>query len=261
MDKPITNMNALIDGSVGIIEIARPDVFNALSMEIFRDISSALREFENDKAVHSVLIRSQGKNFCTGADLSEVRTSLVSPERVDRFLSDGHQVLIELERSTLPVVVAVQGLALAGGMELLLAGDVVFAARGAKFGDQHGQFGLVPGWGGSQRLPRIVGLRRSMDMFLGVRWIDAETALAWGLVNYVVDDAQLNESALAYCQKLASRSRDGLAAMKRLARRGQDLDLKAALEFEVEEASRVLLGRDVAEGLSAFEERRAPQFS
>lgn len=261
MDKSIPRLNMLVDEGVGIIEISRPEVFNALSPDVFAGISNALHKFEESASISSVLIRSQGKNFCTGADLAVVRTSLASRERLEQFLRSGHDVLVELERSALPVVIAVQGLALAGGMELLLAGDVVFAGRGARFGDQHGQFGLIPGWGGSQRLSRIVGLRRSLDLFLGVRWIDAETALQWGLVNYVVDDADLSDSALAYCKKLASRSRDGLSAMKRLARRGLDMDLSAGLELEIDCAASILLGQDVIEGLSAFEQRRTPQFS
>lgn len=261
MDESTPKVNALVDESVGIIEISRPEVFNALSPDIFDAISKALHEFESSSSISSILVRSQGKNFCTGADLTVVRTSLASRERLEKFLRSGHDVLVELERSALPVVVAVQGLALAGGMELLLAGDIVFAGRSARFGDQHGQFGLIPGWGGSQRLSRIVGLRRSLDMFLGVRWIDAETALQWGLVNYIVDDADLNGCALAYCKKLASRSRDGMSAMKHLAREGIDGDLSAGLELEIDRAASVLLGRDVIEGLSAFEQRRSPQFS
>jgi enoyl-CoA hydratase len=260
MKADVTSVDVSIAGSVGIIEIARPEVFNALSVGVLAGISEGLSAFEADTTVRVVLIRTLGKNFCTGADLGEVRGALQTTELTEQFLRRGHDVMTRLEESKLPVVVAVQGLALAGGMELLLAGDVVFAARGAKFGDQHGQFGLIPGWGGSQRLPRVVGLRRSLDLFLGVRWIDAETALAWGLVNYAVDDDQLYEQALAYCNKLAGRSRDGLATMKRLARQGLELDLRSALELEISEAKRVLPGVDVAEGLSAFEQRRAPQF-
>jgi enoyl-CoA hydratase len=146
-------------------------------------------------------------------------------------------------------------------MELLLASDVVFAGRTARFGDQHGEFGLVPGWGGSQRLPRIVGLRRALDLFLTARWIDADEALAWGLVNYVVEDADLRKSALRYCHKLATRSRTGLAAMKQLARRGIDRSLNDGLALEVEIATEALVGCDVAEGLAAFQERRKPNFA
>ena len=170
-------------------------------------------------------------------------------------------MLQRLEACELPVVAACQGLALAGGTELMLACDVVFAARDALFGDQHAQFGLIPGWGGSQRLPRAIGLRRSLDLFFSARWIDADTAMQWGLVNYVVDNEALSAAALEYCAKLATRSRVGLADMKRLARKGLDGTLKEGLLLEQEVASRALMGPDVTEGMAAFEARRAPNFN
>ena len=122
------------------------------------------------------------------ADLAEVLERLEG-DTFDDFVARGHAVLRNLECAELPVVVAVHGLALAGGLELVLAGDVVFAAASAKFGDQHARYGLVPGWGGTQRLPRIVGARRALDLMFSARWIEASEARDWGLVNYVVDDA------------------------------------------------------------------------
>ncbi len=223
-------------------------------------ILSALRRFEADRAVRAVLIRAQGKNFCTGAELGEVKRLRTSPIALSHFIEHGHAVLCALEASRLPVVAAVQGLCLAGGMELMLACDIVFAARGARFGDQHGQFGLVPGWGGSQRLPRIVGLRRALDLFLGVRWIEAERAEQWGLVNYVADDDRLQDEAMAFCRTLAERSASGLALMKRLARSGLDLTLAEGLQLERTHVVSALGTADVTEGLAAFEARRRPAF-
>ena len=155
----------------------------------------------------------------------------------------GHAVLRRFEASTLPVVAACQGLCLAGGLELMLACDVVFAARDARFGDQHAQFGLVPGWGGSQRLPRLVGLRRALDLFYSARWIDAETALQWGLVNHVVAPEALAAEALAYCKAIGARSRGGLATMKRLARVGLEGTLDAGLSIEESQAPGAILER------------------
>lgn len=248
-------------GAVGVIELARPKTFNCLSTQTFKDIEAALDDFERDRAVRAVLIRSQGKNFCTGADLTEVKGGLDSRDELRQFLHAGHAVLNRLEASSLPVVAAVQGLCLAGGLELMLACDVVFAQASASFGDQHAQFGLVPGWGGSQRLTRIVGLRRSLDLQLSARWIDAQSALEWGLVSYVCADDELHQRALEYCQRLATRSKVGLARAKQLARQGQDLPLAAALALEEREALNQLLTEDVAEGVKAFEQRRTPEFS
>ena len=249
------------DEAVGIIELARPDVFNAISTGLCRALRDSLLNFEVDPEIRAILIRSRGDNFCVGADLAEVKSIRSSSEQLDAFLREGHAALAAIEGSPLPVVMAVQGLALAGGLELLLAADIVFAARTARLGDQHGQFGLVPGWGGSQRLPRAIGMRRALDLTLGVRWISAETALEWGLVNYVTDDELLVEESLAYCRKLATRSRNGLTTMKRLVRDGRDRTLSEGLQMEIAAAVPALQSSDVSEGLSAFEQRRKPQFS
>jgi enoyl-CoA hydratase len=249
------------DGAVGVIELARPEKFNCLSLAVHRALEVALDEFEHPgSGVRAILLRAQGKHFCTGADLDEVKSLRSDPAKIDHFIRYGHGVLQRIEASPLPVVAACQGLALAGGSELMMACDVVFAASDFKIGDQHAQYGLVPGWGGSQRLPRIVGLRRAMDLFYSARWIDAPTALAWGLVNYVVEPDKLAEAAMAYCQQLATRSRVGLAAMKRLARQGVDLPLADGLKLEQDVVARELMNDDVTEGLAAFEARRAPVF-
>ena len=141
-----------------------------------------------------------------------------------------------------------------------MACDVAFAAEDARFGDQHAQYGLLPGFGGSQRLPRIVGVRRALDLFFSARWIDAETALQWGLVNYVVPPDALGDAALAYCQTLATRSRPGLATMKRFARAGLEGSLDAGLALEEASVVDGLLHADASEGLTAFRARRPPRF-
>lgn len=248
-------------GSVGVIELARPKSFNCLSVGMFEEIVQALRSFEADATVRTLLIQAQGRNFCTGADLGEVKARRESAADLDAFLRRGHEALRALESSRLPVLGLVQGLCLAGGLELMLACDVVFADPGARFGDQHAQFGLAPGWGGSQRLPRAIGLRRAMDLFLGVRWIDAPTALSWGLVNYVCEEGALAREAMEYATKLGERSSGGLALMKRIARKGLDLDLSTALEFEIAEVAEPLRSAQVAEGIAAFEEKRKPVFN
>ncbi|MCG8383400.1 MAG: enoyl-CoA hydratase/isomerase family protein, partial [Gammaproteobacteria bacterium] len=127
--------------------------------------------------------------------------------------------------------------------------------------DQHAQFGLVPGWGGSQRLPRIVGVRRALDLLFTAKWLSAEEAREYGLVNYVVDETDLRNDALAYCEKIASRSQGGIAMMKQLARQGVDKDWNESLDFELSLAIDHLLSDDVSEGLAAFEGKRQPRFS
>jgi len=247
-------------GAVGVIELARPEIGNALSTVAHDMILGSLRRFEADGAVRAVLIRAEGRNFCAGADLGEVKRLRESEPQLRQFIEHGLAVLAALETSDLPVVVAVQGLCLAGGLELLLACDVAFAAQSARFGDQHAQFGLIPGWGGTQRLPAAVGLRRALDLLFSARWINAAVAAEWGLVNYVVGDDQLNDSVLAYCRTLAGRSAAGLAAMKRLARRAKSGETTAGLREETRAVVSTLRGPDATEGLTAFEERRPAMF-
>ena len=253
-------VNATTEGSVGIIELARPEKFNCLSLDVHQRISAARAEFEADRNIRSILIRAQGKHFCTGADLTEVKGKLNDPAALDHFIAFGMKNLRALETSTLPVVVAVQGLCLAGGIELMLSCDVCFAAESAQFGDQHAQFGLIPGWGGSQRLTRLMGLRRALDLMFSARWLKADEARQAGLVNYVVPDADLHQAALEYCQTIATRSRRGIAEMKRLAREGADMAIDQQMRLERDAAVRALPGEDVAEGLDAFENRRKPAF-
>jgi enoyl-CoA hydratase len=249
------------EGAVGIVELARPDKFNCLSYAVHEGLDAALDEFEaRGSGVRAILLRAQGKNFSTGADLEEVKTLLPDAAKVSRLIAKGSAVMKRMEASDLPVIAACQGMALAGGSELMLACDVIFAATDLRVGDQHAQYGLVPGWGGSQRFPRIVGLRRALDMFYSARWIDAQTALQWGLVNYVVEPDQLHAAALEYCTKLAKRSRIGIATMKRLARQGMDTTLSTGLDLEASVIIDALLGDDVREGLEAFEARRPPVF-
>lgn len=246
---------------VGIIELARPEKFNCLSMQAWGLIDDARRRFEADTVVRAIVIRAQGKNFCTGADLNEVKGMGFDLDKVHAFVERGHKALLALEASPLPVVAAVQGLCLAGGLELMLGADVVFAARSARLGDQHAQYGLLPGWGGSQRLARVVGLRRALDIMFTARWLDAEEARQIGIVTHVVDDTALWPATLEYAVKLTERSPRGLAEMKRLARSGLDLEPAQAMRLEMDAAARHMVGRDTAEGLAAFAARRKPDFS
>lgn len=252
---------ASVEGAVGVIELSRPEKFNCISTSVMTALDAGRTRFEADSKVRAILIRAAGKHFCTGADLDEVKGLRTDEAGLQRFLGEGMEVLMRLEASPLPVVAAVHGFALAGGLELMLAADVVFAGRSAKLGDQHAQFGLIPGWGGSQRLARLLGVRRALDLMLSARWLEAEEARAVGLVNHVVDDERLDEEAMAYCVKLAERSRTGLAQMKRLAREGVELRLADAMALERDAAVRHIMSADVSEGLAAFEGRRPPRFA
>lgn len=247
-------------GRVGILELNRPDKHNCLSGEVVDRLHAGLDQFESSSTVSVVLLCAKGKSFSAGADLADVQDKRNDVDALRRFLENGISLQRRFENSRLPVVAAVQGLCLAGGLEMVLACDVIFAARSARIGDQHARFGLLPGWGGSQRLPRIIGLRRALDLFLSGRWLDGQVAFDWGLVNYLVEDTALLSEAMEYCTMLASYSSEGLAAMKKLARNGYEMSLDQGLRMETDLAIRLLRGNAVSEGLSAFVERRKPNF-
>lgn len=135
-----------IRGGVAIVTLNRPDKFNCLSSSMMAGLDSAITSLEEDRKVRAVLLLARGKHFCTGADLDEVLDARRERGRLDAFITGGHRVLRRLEVSPLPVVAAVNGLCLAGGLELMLACDVVFAGKSAQLGCQHARYGLVPGW-------------------------------------------------------------------------------------------------------------------
>ena len=256
-----TLIRSEIRDGVGVLTLDRPQQFNALSLALHRQLVAALDALEQDAGTRCLMIQAEGKHFCTGADLHEVSGLRGSAADLEVFLRIGLDTFRRLEQSPLPVVVAVQGLALAGGLELVLACDIAFAGESARLGDQHAQFGLVPGWGGSQRLPRLIGRRRALELMLSARWLDAAEAQSFGLINRVVPDGELHEHTFAYCRELAARSKSGLGLMKQLVDRGLDLPLDQALELELALAAPALQSDDVSEGLAAFTEKRTPRFA
>lgn len=259
-EQPVVNVSR--HGSVGIVELARPARFNCLSLAVFAALEAAVTEFDAPGSdVRSILVCAQGKHFCTGADLHEVLALRGELAKLQHFIGTAHRVINRIAACSVPVVAACQGLSLAGGLELMLACDVVIAARDARFGDQHAQYGLLPGFGASQRIPRLIGLRRALDLFYSARWLDADTALQWGLVNQVVEPDALRQAALDYCEMIGTRSRIGIATMKRLAARGLDLSLADGLLLEETTVPAGLMEDDVTEGLSAFQARRPPRFT
>jgi enoyl-CoA hydratase/carnithine racemase len=257
MEQPV--LTEVRDG-VGVVTLNRPDKFNCISPGLAAGLHDAVAGFEADRAARCVLLRGAGKHFCTGADLDEIGRARRDKEALRAFIEQGVRTLTRLERSPLPVVGAVHGYCLAGGIEIMMACDVIFAAASARIGDQHARYGLIPGWGGTQRLPRLVGLRRALDLMFSARWLTAEEAQAWGLANYVAPDDKLFDEALGYAARLAKKSPDGLAAMKRLARQGLDRTLGEGLRLEVEDVVDSLRGANVDEGLAAFQARREPEF-
>tara|TARA_B100000676_G_scaffold20988_1_gene18171 strand:- start:2228 stop:3019 length:792 start_codon:yes stop_codon:yes gene_type:complete len=253
-------VTATVDGNVGVLTLNRPEKFNCISKALVRALNEGMDALESSPEVRAIVVRGEGKVFCTGADLTEILETREDQTSLHALLDDLLRALRRFETSPLPVLAAVHGLALAGGLEIVMSCDIVFAAKSARLGDQHSQYGLVPGGGNSQRLTRVLGRRRALDLMFSARWLGAQEAYDWGLVNYVVEDDALVDEAMAYAKKLASHSSDGLAMIKRMTDEGLDMTLPDGLSLEVQLAVDGLRSPDSSEGLQAFQERREPNF-
>jgi enoyl-CoA hydratase len=239
----------------------RPAAMNAITPDV---ISLALRALDNAERrddIHAIVLTGNGPAFCAGADLKFAQGALESSANgTDQFLADLLVLLNRLERFSKPVIAAVNGLALAGGLELVLCCDLVLAARSARFGDAHANYGLLPGGGGSVRLPRKIGATRAKYLMFTGEFVSAETMEQAGLVNAVIDDAALPEACAALVRKIAAKSPLGLARMKALVNDGLEQSADVALRQELLMSALHQHSHDMQEGLAAFQEKRSPRF-
>ena len=211
----------------------------------------------------NIIALGRGRALCAGADLAFALDSLEETGRTDAllaFVERAGSVLDRVARFPRPVIAAVNGLALAGGLELVLCCDLVVAAESARIGDAHANYGLLPGAGGSVRLPRRIGATRAKRMLFTGDLVPAQELLEAGLVNAVVPDDELETAAMALAEAVSQKSPLSLAAMKKLVAEGDDLPLEEALRLELEALRTHLESYDVREGLTAFREKREPRF-
>lgn len=247
-------------GGFARVTLNRPDRLNAISPELLQDLDRACDAVEADAAVRVVTLTAAGRTFCAGADLRAVRELSPDPQRWGAFMGLWHRVFDRIEALPLPVIAGVHGLALAGGLELLLVADLVVADEGARLGDQHANFGLVAGGGGSQRLPRLIGARRAKELMLLGGWLSAAEALAWGMVNRIVPAGTVAKAVEEMAGTLAAGSGSANRTVKTLVNRAFDTDLAEGLELERRLVAQHMRSADAAEGLRAFAEKRKPVF-
>jgi enoyl-CoA hydratase/carnithine racemase len=251
-------LRVALDGGVGRITLNRREVRNALDGETVSELGTAFGELGG--AARAILLEGAGDHFCAGADLRHVGRAREDPGLLAGFIAQITRAFDAIARCPAPVVAAVQGYALAGGFELMQACDLVLVADDAIIGDQHANFGLIPGGGGSQRLPRLVGRQRALGLLLTGDRLSPADAVAWGLALRVVPRERLSAEAAALAERLATLSRSGLARMKRLVDEGAVLPLDRAIALETEVFMEHMGDPDVDEGLAAFRERRRPVF-
>lgn len=241
------------------ITLSRPDQMNALSLRLLDELGDALAAATADEGVRVVAITGAGRAFCAGADLKEVAGAAPpagEPDLLDRV----QRVFGAIRSGPKPVVAAVNGLALAGGLELVMACDVVFAGESAHLGDAHSNFGVFPGAGGAAVLPRRIGLVRAKYLLFSGASVPARQMMDWGLVNEVVADGELREAVQRFADQLSHKSPAVLRRMKAVANRASDVDEAAALAEEMVNLRAHMRSWDMREGLAAFAEKRKPQF-
>ena len=249
-------------GPAGWIILNDPDNMNAISPDQIREIGQALTLAEDDPEVKAVVLTGTGRAFCAGANL-KINSDMLSSDADDvvrRFLQPLKRLLRRYRECRKPVVAAVNGFCMAGGMESLLCCDLVIAAESAVMGDQHATFGLLPAVGGAQGLVRNLGPMRAKEMmFTGGRYT-ARQLHAWGLVNKVVPDAELHQATQAFVEHLAQRSPRGLAAMKQMVNDEAEMPWEGATRYELALTVGHFFNGDVQEGMQAFIDKRNPAF-
>jgi enoyl-CoA hydratase len=240
------------DDAVAVVTIDRQDALNALDVETLTELRDRLAELADDESTRVVVLTGAGdRAFVAGADIKYMAG--LGAEEAKEWGGLGHEAARLLEEMPKPTIAAINGFALGGGCELALGCDLRYASSRARLGQPEIDLGIVPGWGGTQRLARICGLGVAKDLILTGRQVDAEEALRIGLVNAIADPVL--ERALEIAQKLAAKSPGAVRVAKRL------LNLSpGALEREAEEFGDLFATEDAKEGLAAFAEKRAPRF-
>jgi enoyl-CoA hydratase len=257
---PYENILVAVEPPAGIITFNRPSVLNALRTSLLAEVSQALSELESDPDVRAIVITGAGeKAFAAGADISELNALPTAGHGADQARL-GQALTRKIERLRTPVIMAINGFALGGGCELAMAGDILIAAENAKFGQPEVNLGLIPGYGGSQRMTRLVGKGMAMYLCLTGEMIDAREAFRIGLVQKVVPLVDLMDEAKRVAAVIASKAPLAIAACKRAINNGAHLSIDDALEIEALEFGTLVDTEDIKEGTGAFLEKRKPQW-
>ena len=245
------------DGLVGVVTLDRPDVFNCLNLETLTELRKLIAELARDRSTRVVIVTGAGdKAFCSGADLKERRG--MSPEQVEVYIRTIRDTFCELEKLQKPVIAALNGLALGGGTELALACDLRIMSEQAQMGLTETSLGIIPGAGGTQRLPRLVGKGIAKELIFTARRVFPAEALAIGLVNRVVPHEQLMNVSMELAAQIASNAPLALAQAKFAIDCGSEVELATGLMMESNAYQLLVPTKDRLEGLAAFAEKRKP---
>ncbi|HEU4382484.1 MAG TPA: enoyl-CoA hydratase-related protein [Anaeromyxobacteraceae bacterium] len=255
----LENLLYAVQDGVGVVTLNRPKALNALDSRTLEELSQVIEAARTDASLRALVITGAGdKAFVAGADISQMAG--LSPLEARRFADLGHHTLAGLEALDVPTVAAVNGFALGGGCELALACDLVYASEKARFGQPEVNLGLIPGFGGTQRLARRIGPMRAMAMILTGDMVDAARAREMGLVLEVLPAEKLMEHVMGVARKIAGKGAVCVAQAKRAVLAASDADLETGSQLE-RQAFAVLFGtEDAREGMKAFLEKRPARF-
>jgi enoyl-CoA hydratase len=249
-----TSVIASRAGAVGQITLNRPDSYNAITIELARSLERALIELAAD--THVIVIRGAGGNFCAGGDFNQLQALRADGEGAMRELFEAFGAACAAVAAVpVPVIAAVEGYAMAGGFELMQACDIVLVREDAKIGDNHSNFGQVPGGGSSQRLPRLVGAQRALALILSGDRLSGPEAVAWGLAYRSLPAAAFEAEVQAFAERIAAKSPAALARAKHLIRDGLELPLEQGLQLELATVLGHLADTSAAEGMERFTSR------
>ena len=242
-------------GYVGIVTMDRPEALNALNSQVLSDLDAVLDQIEADEEIYVAILTGAGRSFVAGADIGEMKPFSSADGR--KFGAHGGAVFLKLENLSKPVIAAVNGFALGGGCELAMACDIRLASEKAKFGQPEVGLGITPGFGGTQRLPRIVGVSKAMELILTARVIKAQEAKEIGLVSAVYPPEELMDRALELANAICANAQIAVREAKRCIRMGMQADIHTASAFEAEAFGVTCGTADKDEGMGAFLEKRS----
>lgn len=251
---------AEVQDGVGILTLNRPEVMNAVNRALLSALHERLQAWRFDRGVRAVIVTGAGdKAFSAGADLKERAT--LSPDEVRQFLTTIRDTFTLVERMPQPVLAAINGLALGGGLEFALACDLRLATESASLGLTETSLAIIPGAGGTQRLPRLVGPGRAKDLIFTARRLGAREAEHWGLVNRVTPDGGVLAAAVDLAKQMAANGPVALAQAKFAIQQGLEVDLASGLAIEGKAYEVCIPTKDRIEALTAFREKRKPVFT
>lgn len=248
-----------VEENIAIIRFNRPKVLNAINRTVVAEMKDAVEKVASDKSIKILILTGSGdKAFVSGADIAFMRD--FTPLQGRSFSDDGKEVLFQLEALSIPVIACVNGFALGGGLELAMACDFIYAADSAKLGQPEINLGIIPGFGGTQRLARLVGKAMAKELCMTGAIITAMEAKDIGLVNKVFPKETLWEETMKVARLLASKGRVSLRAVKDSIERGYDQDLRTGCYMESDAYAICLTSEDAKEGMGAFLEKRKAEF-